>query len=481
MAGINFLGSYSGIDKSSIDQLMQVEKLPLVQLANKKTSITDKQNAWKDINTRLNSLFEKLKTLQINETFTAKTSKSSNEDMVTMSASKNAVEGTYRINVKQLATSTSYISKEIPLADGDITKVLGIDTGKFTITNADDVPVSRDIDVQPTDSLKSIAQKINDAAKDTKNADGTVTKGTGINATIIDSRLILTDSKTGARNITLNGYGNGTLTSLGLNMTARTENKGTNSIFTINGVEVERTTNSVSDAVEFVTINLTKAHAKDSDPKSVYDTVTVSQDTAKLTKAIQDFVDQYNSTMQFIEDKLAAGDPKVAATRGALAGDSSLQRLHSSLRQMVTSTIGNDNTDLKDISQLGVSTIDKFGKLQFDSSKLTKALSEDPQNVMNFFTSNVDGKEVGFAPRLKDYVNSFISSDKGIIKGKNESFDRSLKDLNKQIDNFNARMVKKEQYYTKMFAALDTAMMQAESQMSWLDGQISAMNGQNKK
>lgn len=479
MAGINFLGSYSGIDKSAVDQLMQVEKLPLVQLANKKTSITDKQNAWKDINTRLNSLFEKLKTLQINETFTAKTSKSSNEDMVTMSASKNAVEGTYRINVKQLATSTSYISKEIPLADGDITKVLGIDTGKFTITNADNVPVSRDIDVQPADSLKSIAQKINDAAKDYKNEDGTVIKGTGINATIIDNRLVLTDSKTGTRSISING-GDETLTSLGLNA-GRTENMGTNSKFTINGVEVERTTNSVSDVVEFVTINLTKAHAKDSDPKSVYDTVTVSQDTAKLTKAIQDFVDQYNSTMQFIEDKLAAGDPKVPATRGALAGDSSLQRLHSSLRQMVTSTIGNGNTDLKDISQLGVSTIDKFGKLQFDSSKLTKALSEDPQNVMNFFTSKVDGKEVGFAPRLKDYVDSFISSDKGIIKGKNESFDRSLKDLNKQIDNFNARMVKKEQYYTKMFAALDTAMMQAESQMSWLEGQVSAMNGQNKK
>ena len=59
MAGINFIGSYSGIDRSMIDQLMEAEKMPLVQLSNKKTTITEKQNAWKDINTRLNSLLKK--------------------------------------------------------------------------------------------------------------------------------------------------------------------------------------------------------------------------------------------------------------------------------------------------------------------------------------------------------------------------------------------------------------------------------------
>jgi len=64
MAGISFIGSYSGIDQATIDKLMEVEKLPLVQLSNKKTDITAKQNAWKDVNTRLNSLFEKLKALQ---------------------------------------------------------------------------------------------------------------------------------------------------------------------------------------------------------------------------------------------------------------------------------------------------------------------------------------------------------------------------------------------------------------------------------
>lgn len=472
MASINFLGSYSGIDQSSIDQLMQVERLPLVQLANKKTSITEKQNAWKDINTRLNSLFEKLKALQKSETFTSKTSTSTDEKTVSMVASKNAIEGTYTIHVQQLATNTNIVSGIVPSLNGDITEALDIE-GNFTIQNADGKKVN--ISISKGDNLKDIVAKINETATEITAENGEKEPGTGITASIIDGRIILSDNKTGARPITLTSGGNGVLTALGLNKDARTVTEGKNAIFTINGVEVTRTTNSISDVVEYTTINLSKVHEE-----GKYETIKVSQDTSKLSKAIQDFVDQYNSTMTFISDKLAAGSPEVAGSRGVLAGDSSLQRLQTSLRNMVTSAISNSNTDIKDISQLGVSTIDKHGQLKFDSSKLTEALNKDPQNVMNFFTGkNSEGKEIGFAPKLNEFINSYITSDKGIIKGKSESFEKTLKDLNKQIDSFNARMVKKEAYYTKMFAALDTAMMQAESQMSWLEGQITAMNAQN--
>lgn len=486
MAGLNFIGSYSGIDSSAIEQLMQAEKLPLVQLSNKKTDITAKQNAWKDINTRLNSLFEKLKALQNNETFTSKASKSSNDSIVTMTASKNAIEGIYNIKVLQLASNTRYIGKTVNAAynaEGkiDLNKPLGIN-GSFTITNANgvsvEIKVNFDSEANTGDSLKDVVNKINAASKEII-VDGKKTEGTGISATIIDGRITLVDEKTGNRTITLKGDGNSTLTNLGLNMAARKEVPGSEAVFTINDITVTRDTNSISNVIEGVTINLNKANLDEEV------TVTISQDTSKITKAIQDFVDQYNSTMRFIEDKLSAGNPDSPGSRGTLAGDSSLQRLHSSLRNLVTSSIGNSNTDIKDISQLGVTTIDKFGQLQFNTSKLTEALEKDPQNVMNFFTSkNADNEEIGFAERLKSYVDSFISSKDGIIKGKNESFDKTLKDLNRQIDRFNDRMERKEAYYTKMFAALDVALMQSESQMAWLQGQIQAMNAQaaaNKK
>lgn len=483
MAGINFIGSYSGIDGSMIDKLMEAEKMPLVQLSNKKTSITEKQNAWRDINTRLNSLFDKIKTLQSSSTFTSKTAKSTNENIVTMSAGTSATEGTYDIYVKQLATNSRIIGGKVLEEDQKITDALG-KSGTFTIENADGKSI--EIKVDTDDSLKDIVKKINEGL--TTPEDNKAGEKIGIKASIVDGRIVLTDEKSGARDITLSAVVDEAansgeesqdtiLSQLKLSEFVDEHNKGQQSIFTINGIEVTKDSNAISDVIEGVTINLHKKH-----DEGQYDTVTINLDTEKTTKAVQDFVDQYNSTIKFIEDKMAAGDPEVPGSKGTLAGDSSLMRLHSSLRNLVTSSISKEKGEITDISQLGVSTIDKFGQLQFDSSKFKEALGDDPQKIMDFFSSKNDkGEEIGFVPRLNNYIDSFISKSNGIIKTKTESYDKTIKDLNNQIDRFNDRMERKEQYYIKMFSALDVAMMQAESQMSWLEGQINAMSNSVKK
>lgn len=477
MAGINFMGSYSGIDSSAIDDLMKVERLPLKQYASQKTSLKERQDAWKDINTRLNSLFEKTKKLGSSDTFNSKTSTSTNEDYVTISPSKNSIVGKYNINVKQLATNTSIIGEK--KIEGKITDKLE-KSGKFTIKNSDDNSPVVDISVGKDDSLKDIVDKINEKTNDKsieyKVGDKTV-KGTGISATIIDNRIVLTDENTGNRNITLENVDGNILGDLGL--TSSTEDaQGQNAIFTINGVPVERTINSVDDVIENATINLKKAHGENT---TTTETVNVTMDSEKTTKAVQDFVDQYNSTIQFIEDKMKAGDPEVPGSKGTLSGDSSLMRLHSSLRQMVTSSIGNENTNIKDISELGVETIDKWGQLKFDSSKLQDALKENPEDVVNFFSGKSEsGEEIGFINRINTQIDGFISKKNGIIKTKTESYDKTLKDLSRRIEDFEARMERKEKYYIKMFSALDVAMMKAESQMSWLQGQVDSMNAGKK-
>ncbi|MBC8590310.1 flagellar filament capping protein FliD [Wansuia hejianensis] len=477
MAGINFMGSYSGIDKSMIDDIMKAEKMPLVQLANKKTSITDKQNAWKDINTRLNSLYEKLKELEKQSTFTSKVATSTNDKIVTMNVGTGAPEGSYNIKVEQLATSTSIIGNKIEgLVEGKFAKGTFAEDAFFTITNNEGKEIS--IEVSDGDSLQSIAKKINDALTEPVE-EGKTGQNIGIKATIVDGRIVLTDEKTGERGITLHGAGE-TLEKLGLDGFEGTTNNGVKAEFTINGVDVTSDSNKITDVIEGVTINLHKAHAPGEE-----DTVTVSLDTEKATKAVQDFVDQYNSTMKFIEEKMAAGDPEVPGSRGTLSGDGALMRLHSSLRNMVTKAISSEEGVIKDISQLGVSTVDRYGQLHFDSTKLVNALAENPNKVIDFFKGE-EGKE-GYSSLINKQIDYYISNKKdehgrtGIIKSTMDSYDNVIKDLNRQIENFNERMERKEQYYIKVFTALDVAMMQAESQMSWLEGQINAMNGMTKK
>lgn len=509
MAGINFIGSYSGIDQTSIDKLMEAHKMPLKSLNNKKTSITDKQNAWKDVNTRLNNLFEKLKTLQKDSTFLSRTATSTNDKMVTMEVGTAAPEGEYKIAVKQLATNTRIIGKEVkenigagsfiinsgvmltdeelqteyekkyPVNDKDGNPILGEDGEPIVYNKSfDDYKkeyiATRTIDVEEGASLQSIAKQINAKSKDI-----------GVKATVIDGKLVLEDNKTGDRTITLENTVGDVLGDIGI--AGVNQETGKQAIFTINGVTIERDSNRVSDAIEGVTINLHKAHTDDVND---YDVITVGLDTEKATAAIEDFVKQYNSTMQFMEDQLKAGDPDVSGSRGKLAGDGALMRIHATLSTMVTNSLKDvPEGGMKDISEIGVSTVDRYGKLQFNSTKLVDMLKENPQRVMDFFkgTEKLDGEgnkiENGYSATLNKQIDSYISTKKdehgrtGIIKSTMESFERTIKDLNEQIERFNERMDRKEQRYIKMFTALDVAMMKAEGQMQWLQGQVDAMNG----
>ncbi|WP_312651498.1 flagellar filament capping protein FliD [Proteiniclasticum sp.] len=461
---INFLGSYSGIDQSTIEQLMAVEKRPLIQLSAKKTNMETQKSAWNDVRTRLTNLFDKIKALQNSETYTTK--KATAGESVNITTSKNTPEGTYEIHVQQLASRASVIGGTVSLAGNDTSKELGL-IGKFAI-NGDPAKPENYIDITATDSIRTIADKINGLS--TEN---------GVRASIIDNRLVLSNAETGNTAIRLENIdGGAVLENIGLDTTINTDAKtiaGKNALLSVNGVDVERTTNSVKDVVEYTTINLVKVHEAGQN-----ESIVVSKDTSKVEEAVKAFVDQYNSTLSFIADKMKAGTPGEASSRGSLAGDSSLTRLQSTLRSMVTSSIANANTVIRDISQLGVSTTDKTGQLTFNATKLTEALNEDPLAVQNFFSSkNAEGNDIGFALKVNSYIDSFSSST-GIIKGKTDSFDRSIKDINKQLDSFNLRMEKKEAYYVNMFAKLDTAMMQSESQMGWLTSQISSMTPAKK-
>lgn len=469
MAGVNFLGSYSGIDQSTIDQMMAVEKRPLIQMSAKKTNIEEQKNAWNDIRTRLNSLFEKIKVLQSSDTYSAKTV--SKGEASSLTVSKNTNSGSYNINVKQLATKASTVGSVITAADGSSDKALNLE-GKFSVNG------KAEIEVNTTDTIKTIADKINVGKKES-----------GVEATIIDNRLVLTNLETGNTDIELKNIDadgnediNGTiLKEIGLDINATDVSAkakviaGEDALFTVNGVEVTRKSNSVNDVIQYTTINLTKKH-----DAGQSDTLVVTEDTSKIKTALKDLVDQYNSTMTFIGDKLSAGKPEEAGSRGSLAADSSLMRLQSTLRTMITSSISNENSTVKDMSQLGVTTVDKFGQLQFSEKDFMETYEKDPAQVQNFFSSTgADGKEKGFASRINTYIDSFSSST-GMIKSKTDGFDRSLKAIAKQVDNFNDRMERKEKYYITMFSRLDTIMMQAESQMSWLESQMSALNPSKK-
>lgn len=476
-SNVSIMGSYSGITMDTVDQLIQAESGKLKQYTSQQTKLTNEKNAWKDINTRLDTLYKKFDALKKVEAFDSKTVTNSNEKAITVSASTQALEGTYNVEVLELAKSSQLTSGVIEkMAGKKPTEKLTMN-GTLTITDADNRTVS--IEVKEDESLKDIVTKINESSKETQS---------GLRASIVDNRIILMDSNMGERSITVGG-------SLAEDLSLTDKADGTGAKFAegnaaklnINGIELTRDSNTITDAVEGLTFNLAAVSNNE------VSTIKVAEDFEKTTTAVQEFVDQYNSTMAFIDKQLDVGNPAAENnTTGSLTGDSSLMRLQSQLRSLMTTQSNDASQTIRALSDLGVE-VDRYGSATLDSEKLKKVLAEDSNAVQNYFfreetvvTTNAEGiessekKQIGMASQMTSFINEYISDKTGIITTKSKTNDDMIKDLDKQITKFNERLEAKRERYIKQFTALDVAMMEAESQMSYLMSQIGSTNQQSQ-
>ncbi|MBO0476944.1 flagellar filament capping protein FliD [Vagococcus sp. DIV0080] len=484
------LGSYSGITSHEIDKLIEAESTPLLRMNNQKSLLLEQQNAWKDVRLRLNTFSKNIETLQKNETWNSKVATSSKPDKVTISGTDKAAEDNYDITVDQLATSSKLVSGEIEkLDDKTIYDELGT-SGQFEFESKkeDGEPIT--IEIDESDSLKDITNKINAESKDT-----------GVKATIVNGHLVLSNVDTGESELSFTGSED-LLNDLGINTDSTTNTpqytEGQNAKFTIDGIAVERPSNNVSDVIEGVTI-----HLHDTTEDAVR--VGLVTDLEKPIEAINAFVEQYNSLMDFINEKSDIGDPSKKDNKpGPLAGDSTANRLQNSLKLAVTGLPDeNPHTTFLYPAELGIS-VDKTGYLSIDEEKLRSALDEDAKNVQNFFyhtekivvdkkdeLGNVmlddegnpiretQTKEFGYTVKLNDLMNAYLKDEAGkksIYTTKDESFEKSIKQLDERIDRFTEKLDKKRDYYVRTFSRLDQAMMQAEQQMSFLITQLDAFS-----
>ena len=471
----SYMGQYTGITSDTIDQLLQSDELRKTVIQNKIDKINTKSQAWTDISTRLSNLTSKLDALQDEATYQTKKVTSSDDTIATISGTSDSMEGSYDLVVKQLATASKITGGVVSKADGT-TKISTKDalgySGKLTITNAaadgSDKPLTVEIDVKATDSLKNIANAIN-SAKDPSDKEGT--KGAGLKATIVNNQLVITSEEMGNRTLTIGGN---LKDSLGFKDSKTT--KGQSAKFTLDGIEMERNSNTPTDVVDGVTLNFKKADAS----KTI--TLGLTNDTDKELSAVKDFVSQYNSVMSFLSEKMDVGDPsKSDNTTGALAGDSTLISLQSKLQSTV---LGGKSVNGVSASTLGLS-VDRNGTLSLDETKFKAQLAKDPNSVKDFFfkdTSNKYSAEktgTGYTADFKAVIDRYTSTksgSEGVISLRKSSYQSEIKDYNKQIERITEQIATKRARYVTMFTNLDAAIGNLQSQFSYFQSQNSSNN-----
>ncbi len=474
-------GIASGINTSDIvTKLMSIESQPLVQMQNTQTTLQTQHDAWRDLNTQLLSLKGTVDALQDPTTFTSQAATSADATVITATTGTGAISGTYNVQVAKLATADRVVSTA-SVADANqalSSQVAGFQAGEITVGGAI-------INVQGTDTLNNLAANINQAQ-------------TNVVATVINNRLVLTSGQTGSANqlsvSTAAGAGlfnvsdgstsgnpaSNVLSQLGLySGTTFSQYLSTagDADFYINGIEGRSSSNTVTNAVNGLSITLngvsqTVASTGNPTQDLKATTLQVTTDTQKAAAAVKAFVDQYNSVMSFIDSKTSFNSQ--TNTAGDLFGDSMVMEIQQSLREMVGGIVPGANAQYNTLATIGISTTGEAATLSFDQTKLTTALNSNPAAVTALFGSTASGS-TGVASTMSSMLDNLTMFNTGLIPGRENSLDSQIQDLKNQMDDFQQQLDLRQQTLEAQFNAMEQAISGFKNQGTALTSMLTQL------
>lgn len=453
MAGLTSTGLGSGLDINGlVSQLVAAEKATKQsQITRAQTSTVTTISALATLKGAMSTFNSALTPLKTVEVFAARSATSSDQEFFSASATNVASPGSYDVQVEALA-SAHQISSNAVVGGSNV----AVGTGTLTIAvGADSFSVAIDA---PNNTLAHIRDAINSA----------VENGGKVSATIVNAsdgaHLVLTGSAAGqanAINVTQSG-GDGGLarfeTGPVLTTNYRQLREARDAEVWIAGYQHFSATNSISNVIDGVTINLLKA-----DPGEVK-TLTVANDTAATVGRVKTFVDQFNALAKQIAT-LRSYEPATKKA-GPLLGDSMLRTIEGELRGKLTNPVAGTTGAYQTLASVGITT-DKDGTLKLDSAKLTAAMAADFEGVSKLF-----GSADGVAARMADALTPRLAADAEIDIRTKRLNQKSL-DLQKEQAALDARMLKVEARYKAQFNNLDSLLAKMSSTSSYLSQQLS--------
>jgi flagellar hook-associated protein 2 len=402
MESMRISGAVSGIDTENlVSQLMAIESRPLILMRQKLASLELRRQTWRTLNTHIYNLQSKLAALTKVETY-GRTSVTTSNAAVAGASGSSAPEGSYSITVVSLARAHTVASA----VQAESTTPL-MYSGTITVNG-------REIALSEADTLADLAAAINGA-------------GAGASASLVQTapgewRLVLSSTASGSSGaIELGGDGS-ILTGLGLVdgvMVPNTIQAGQDAVFTVNGLQITRASNLVSDVVPGLTLSLSgEGTAK----------VTAVHDTGAVVQAVSDFVTAYNTVVDFVSSQLTH-DPQSGTAKPSLYGQSSLRRLQASLRSMAMDPVAGLPGGLSSLWQAGISTgptgapTGKQGKLTIDDAKLRSVISSDLAGLKALFgagETNVALASAGATVTASSEVDPLNPAAPSVIDGRTD-------------------------------------------------------------
>jgi len=406
-----------------VSGLMEAENVPVNKLDAKISKSTVKITALGQIKSQLSALKTSLIDLQTPANFSKQAAKFSNTSVATAEFTATATASSYQMEVNSLAQPNIW------------------NLSGFT-TSAD-----------------AMAWYNNAAQAAVKtSADATVFQSnTGQYVLSLKSK---TAGATGAFAFTLDAP------AIASGITKLEYQTAQNAVIKLNGVTFTRSSNTVSDALTGITLNLATTTALNTPI-----TLTVSNDAVSARPKLDALVKAYNDLYSLYKTQTASSMD--VAARGILNSDfgvgSMMRQLISGLMLPMTNITGGALTGQTDLSAMGMKLLDN-GNLAVDDTLLA-AVSSTLQTRLSA------GIRIGYSSAssldLSTQIGNMILSG-GVIQDRIASEQTSQSDLNKRKTVLKEKLVGVQARYTAQYASLDALLFKlqgtSDSLKSALDG-----------
>jgi len=428
MAGITLSG-FNGIDFNTIiNAVMQSESKPLQDLQTQQQVLQNRDSAMVSLAGIISSLQTPVAALTSAPAFSSVAATSTDTSVGTVTLGDGGIPGQYDLVIDHLAkrqvtsSTNGYTATSATAATGGTISftINGQTTDNITITGAT--------------TLAELREKIND-------------QNSGVVASIVNDgtnyKLVISSRETGLSN----GFmiNNNLTNNSGTVVTfAGNTQDAIDAVFTVNGLSITSDSNTVTDAVPGVTVNLLK-------PGST--SVKVTTDYSSIKDNLKTLVTQYNKLRQFYMQQKG----------GALANDSVIREALNDVKSVLLESNANGGR-YHYLSEIGLE-VTSTGDLKLDENKLNTAINSYSSDLQKLFQGS--GNVNGALDDLKGILSN-LDGTAGLIKTTRSSIDTSSKSMRDRIDAQQMRLDIRRQELVKTYSAADQAMSKLKSMSSSL-------------
>lgn len=445
---VNTLGAGSGIDiKTLAENLVEAERAPRKERIDSKIQQAEARiSGYSAVKFALSELKTAFGKLNDASDFSSISASNTQPSAFGVTPGSSALAGSYSIEVLQAAraqrtASAGFAARDTALNGG----------AAFTLNLSVNGGAAQSISVS-TDTPAGMVSAINGAKL-------------GVTAQLIQTgeantpwKIVLSGEEGAEKSFSMSSDDGTGASVAGVSFATQLQTAADAS-FKVNGLTISRSTNTVNDVIDGVTLNLYTVTAGAARLDLNRETGTIKDNLKSLVTAYNDF----NDTLTILGDRAS----EVEEFGGSLAGESLLQTIRNQVRSLITGTSSTPGTTIQAARDVGLS-IDRNGVLQLDEAKLDTALQNQFDEVLLMFSAGTNNQSLyspapaGLAGGAVKTLDEMMRSN-GLLAKQSENADAKVIQYQAELVTLQERMDRVLERYMKQFSVMESIVGSSNS------------------